>query len=107
RQPAVRQLRSGELRERAGGAHLRRAPIRHRPCDPARRAQGWPPARELRQHMAILAIIFGILLILFGGGCTLIVGGIMVSDPSSIINDLGTTLSILLPLGLLPLAIGI
>ena len=57
--------------------------------------------------MAILAIIFGILLILFGGGCTLIVGGIMVSDPSSAINDLGSTLSILVPLGLLPLAIGI
>jgi hypothetical protein len=56
--------------------------------------------------MAILAIIFGILLILFGGGCTLIMGGIMISDPSSM-SDLGTLLSILLPLGVLPLGIGI
>jgi hypothetical protein len=57
--------------------------------------------------MAILAIIFGILLILFGGGCTLIMGGLMISDPSSIISDFGTLLSVLLPFGILPLAAGI
>jgi len=55
----------------------------------------------------ILAIIFGILLILFGGGCTLIMGGIAVYDVSSIWNDLPDMLSIMLPLGILPLVIGI
>jgi hypothetical protein len=54
--------------------------------------------------MAILAIIIGILLILFGGGCTLIMGGLIISDPSGIGSDVG---SVLLMLGILPLAAGI
>ncbi len=57
--------------------------------------------------MYILLIIFGVLLVLFGGGCTLILGGLMVSDPGSFTSDLMLLLSIWLPLGLAPLALGI
>jgi hypothetical protein len=56
--------------------------------------------------MPVLAIIVGILLILFGGGCTLIMGGIVVTDPASFVNDFGDLVSILLPLGILPLVVG-
>jgi hypothetical protein len=57
--------------------------------------------------MYILAIVVGLLLVLFGGGCTLIMGGLVISDPGSLTNDLGMVLSIVLPLGVLPLAVGI
>ena len=57
--------------------------------------------------MNILAIIVGILLVLFGGGCTLILGGFIIADPQSIVNETGSILSVLLPVGILPLAIGI
>lgn len=56
--------------------------------------------------MAILAVIFGLLLLLFGGGCTLIfvAGGIM--DPKSMFADIPLVLTMWLPLGLLPLVLG-
>jgi hypothetical protein len=57
--------------------------------------------------MYIIAIAVGVLLVLFGGGCTLIMGGLVVSDPGSLTNDLGMVLSIVLPLGILPLGVGI
>jgi TRAP-type C4-dicarboxylate transport system permease small subunit len=57
--------------------------------------------------MHVLLIIFGLLLIVFGGGCTLIVGGVTISDPSSATSDLATILPLWLVLGLLPLAAGI
>ena len=57
--------------------------------------------------MYIFAIAVGLLLVLFGGGCTLIMGGLVISDPGSVMNDLGMVLSIVLPLGLLPLGVGI
>lgn len=57
--------------------------------------------------MWVVLLIFALLLILFGGGCTLIIGGIGVADPSSILNDMATMMSIWLPLGLLPLVGGI
>lgn len=57
--------------------------------------------------MWIILLVFALLLILFGGGCTLILGGIGVTDPSSLFNDMSTVLGIWLPLGLLPLAAGI
>lgn len=57
--------------------------------------------------MYILAIAIGLLLVLFGGGCTLIMGGVVISDPGSLANDLGMVLLIVLPLGILPLAVGI
>lgn len=57
--------------------------------------------------MHILAIVFGLLLIMFGGGCTLIFlfGGI--TDPRSMFSDMGLFLTLWIPLGLLPLAGGI
>ncbi len=57
--------------------------------------------------MKYLLMILGVLLLLFGGGCTLIVGAIAIDDPSALWNDAGTILGIWLPLGLLPLAIGV
>jgi hypothetical protein len=58
--------------------------------------------------MGVLLLILGLLLILFGGGCTLILGGIWLSDPSSITSsDVADVLPIWLFLGLLPLAGGV
>lgn len=57
--------------------------------------------------MNVLLIVLGLLLILFGGGCTIIVGGVGISDPSSLTSDWQLVLSIWLPLGLVPLALGI
>ena len=55
--------------------------------------------------MHILAIVFGLLLLVFGGGCTLVVVGSLLSDPGSMLSDLPLLLSIVVPLGILP-AIG-
>jgi len=57
--------------------------------------------------MHVLAIVFGLLLIMFGGGCTLIFLFAALSDPASLFNDIGMYLVIWLPLGLLPLAGGL
>ena len=57
--------------------------------------------------MFILAIIIGILLILFGGGCTLIVVGLGIADPKGLLSDLGWLMEVLIPFGILPLGIGI
>jgi hypothetical protein len=57
--------------------------------------------------MHVLLIVIGALFALFGGGCTLIMFGLGVADPASMLNDIGLLLSIVVPLGLLPLGIGI
>ena len=56
--------------------------------------------------MHIVLIIFGVLFLLFGGGCTLIVLGLMGSEPQNIGRNLLELMPIWLPLGLLPLVIG-
>ncbi len=56
--------------------------------------------------MHILLLIFGVALLLFGGGCTILLGGIGISDPSSFSQDITTFLGIWLPLGLMPLGVG-
>jgi hypothetical protein len=56
--------------------------------------------------MHVLLIILGLLLLLFGGGCTLLLIGTYGSDPSHIQFDLSLILSLWLPLGLLPLVGG-
>jgi len=56
--------------------------------------------------MHVVAIIFGLLLLVFGGGCTvLIVGGGLLSDPAALFADIPLLITILVPLGILP-AIG-
>jgi hypothetical protein len=54
----------------------------------------------------VLAIVFGVLLVLFGGGCTLIYGGTILSndDPMGNLQQIGFLLMIT---GLLPFALGI
>lgn len=56
--------------------------------------------------MYVIAAIFGLLLLVFGGGCTLIfvVGELM--DPKSMLADIPLLLTMWVPLGLLPLAGG-
>jgi hypothetical protein len=56
--------------------------------------------------MHVLAIIFGLLLLLFGGGCTLIFLFGMVTDARSMLSDVPLLLTLWVPLGLLPLAVG-
>ena len=57
--------------------------------------------------MHVFAIIFGFLLLVFGGGCVLlIVGGGLVTDPVSLLSDLPLLASIVLPFGVLPAALG-
>ena len=55
--------------------------------------------------MHMLLIIFGVLLVLFGGGCTLILGGAMVAggNPVRDFQDMGMFLFLG---GLLPLTLG-
>lgn len=55
--------------------------------------------------MHVLLIIIGLLFMLFGGGCTLLIAGLSFTEPSSILND-PTGLSVLIFMGLLPLGIG-
>ena len=56
--------------------------------------------------MHVVAIIFGLLLLVFGGGCTLfILGGGLLSDGAALLADLPLLASILVPFGILP-AIG-
>jgi hypothetical protein len=56
--------------------------------------------------MPVLLIIFGLLLMLFGGGCTLIVGGLFISDSSGSFGDLGSILPMWLGIGVAPLVGG-
>jgi hypothetical protein len=56
--------------------------------------------------MPIVLIIFGALLLLFGGGCTLIVLGVMIDDPNHAWSNLQDVAPFWIPLGLLPLVIG-
>ena len=56
--------------------------------------------------MPVLFIVIGLLLMLFGGGCTLIVGGVLLSDPSMIMNDIASIFPLYLAIGLAPLVGG-
>jgi hypothetical protein len=56
--------------------------------------------------MHILVMIAGLLLLLFGGGCTLFVVGLGLIDFRNFINDLPNVLPILVPFGILPLVVG-
>jgi hypothetical protein len=56
--------------------------------------------------MHVLLIVLGLLLLLFGGGCTLIGLAVAMDDPQSMFSDVGLWLSIWLPLGLAPLVAG-
>ena len=56
--------------------------------------------------MPIVLIIFGVLLLLFGGGCTVIMVGILVEDPEHSWSTLQEVIPFWIPLGLLPLIIG-
>ncbi len=57
--------------------------------------------------MHMLLIIFGLVLLVFGGGCTLIVvGGGLLTDPASLFADVPLLLTILVPFGLLPAGLG-
>ena len=56
--------------------------------------------------MHVLLMVIGLLLLLFGGGCTVIfvIGGAM--DLKSMLSDIPLLLSLWVALGLLPLAAG-
>jgi hypothetical protein len=56
--------------------------------------------------MHVLATIFGLLLLLFGGGCTLIFLFGVISDARSMLTDVPLLLTLWVPLGLLPLGVG-
>ena len=56
--------------------------------------------------MHIILIIFGVLLLLFGGGCTLIVLGLILPEPARLGSALAEMMPFWIPLGLLPLALG-
>jgi membrane protein implicated in regulation of membrane protease activity len=56
--------------------------------------------------MHIIVIMFGLLLALFGGGCTLIWGGAIVFSPNAA-RDLNNYGAALFFAGLLPLAAGV
>jgi hypothetical protein len=56
--------------------------------------------------MHVLAIVLGFILLLFGGGCTLIFLVGAVTDPRSFFGDIPLLLTLWLPLGLAPLAGG-
>jgi len=56
--------------------------------------------------MHIVLIIFGVLLLLFGGGCTLIVLGEASYDPSRFLSNFLDMMPFWIPLGLLPLIVG-
>ncbi len=56
--------------------------------------------------MPVLFIVLGLLLMLFGGGCTLIAGGVLFSDPGMIMNDLASIVPLYLAIGLAPLVGG-
>jgi hypothetical protein len=56
--------------------------------------------------MHVIAILFGLLLLLFGGGCTLIFLFSTIQDPRSMLADAAMILQIWAPLGLIPLVAG-
>jgi hypothetical protein len=57
--------------------------------------------------MHAVVLILALLLVLFGGGCTLILLAGAVTDPGSFFADVPLLLTIWLPLGLVPLGGGI
>jgi hypothetical protein len=57
--------------------------------------------------MHVLLIVIGLILAVFGGGCVLIVGGLIISDPQSMTSDPMSILGLGGGLGALPLVIGL
>jgi hypothetical protein len=57
--------------------------------------------------MHIVVFILAALLLLFGGGCTLVFLVSTIEDPRAMYVDIGAVVAIWLPLGLGPLAAGI
>lgn len=57
--------------------------------------------------MHVLLIVIGALLVLCGGSCTLIVGGLVIADPQSLWNDPGSVIGLGGGIGVLPLVIGL
>ena len=56
--------------------------------------------------MHVLLIVIGLLLLLFGGGCTLIGLVVGLQDPSSMFSDMALLASVWLPFGLVPVVGG-
>jgi hypothetical protein len=56
--------------------------------------------------MHIVVLIFSALLLLFGGGCTLIMVFVALDDPQHFMRNLQDFAPFWIPLGLLPLGIG-
>ena len=65
--------------------------------------------RHLRQtaDMHVLLIVIGLLLAICGGSCVLIVGGLALSDPQSLMSDPLSILALGGGIGVLPLVIGL
>lgn len=57
--------------------------------------------------MHVLLIVIGLILAVFGGGCVLIVGGLVISDPQSMTSDPMSIVGLGGGLGVLPLAAGL
>lgn len=57
--------------------------------------------------MHVLLIVIGLILAAFGGGCVLIVGGLVISDPQSMTSDPMSVVGLGGGLGVLPLVIGL
>jgi hypothetical protein len=56
--------------------------------------------------MPVLFIVVGLLLMLFGGGCALLAGGIFISDPKILLNDLSSLVPLYLGVAIAPLVGG-
>ncbi len=56
--------------------------------------------------MPVLLIVIGLLLMLFGGGCALLAGGIFMSDPKILMNDLPSLVPLYLGVAIAPLVGG-
>jgi hypothetical protein len=56
--------------------------------------------------MPVLFIVLGLLLMLFGGGCALLAGGIFISEPSILMNDLPSLVPLYLGVAIAPLVGG-
>ena len=57
--------------------------------------------------MHVILIVIGFMLMLCGGGCVLIVGGLALSDPQSLMSDPLSILALGGGIGVLPLVIGL
>jgi hypothetical protein len=56
--------------------------------------------------MPVLFIVVGLLLMLFGGGCAILAGGIFISEPSILMDDLPSLVPLYLGVAIAPLVGG-